>query len=219
MDRSHSHTTEAEEMYLITVARAVEDGAGPMVPVSEIARSLAVSSVSANQMIKKLVAAGLVDYVPYKGVELTPDGAELANVVLRNRRLWGVFLVDHLGLSPKRADEVACEMEHVTPTEVADRLSEFLGDPSLGPHGKAIPASGATAAEPAMALANAIAGSVVTIEAAAPGMDAFLKAQGIALGDTTTVLGTAPDGSVVIQGPNGAVHLAAEAAATVMIAG
>jgi DtxR family Mn-dependent transcriptional regulator len=139
MESAIHDTTEAEEMYLITVARAIEDGVGPPVPVSTIAAELDVSVVSANQMIRKLETGGFVDYLPYKGVALTDDGRTTANSVLRNRRLWGVFLTDHLGLSPARADEVACEMEHVTPEEVAARLSLFLGDPSTGPGGKPIP--------------------------------------------------------------------------------
>lgn len=139
MESSAHVTTEAEEMYLITVARALEDGVEPPIPVSTIAAELDVSVVSANQMIRKLEAGGFVEYLPYKGVVLTEDGRNTANAVLRNRRLWGVFLTDHLGLSPDRADEVACEMEHVTPEEVASRLSLFLGDPSTGPGGRPIP--------------------------------------------------------------------------------
>jgi DtxR family Mn-dependent transcriptional regulator len=132
-------TTEAEEMYLITVARAVEDGVEPPIPVATIASELDVSVVSANQMIRKLETTGFVDYLPYKGVALTETGRERANAVLRSRRLWAVFFTEHLGLSPESADEVACEMEHVTPEEVAGRLSQFLGEPSIGPGGKPIP--------------------------------------------------------------------------------
>ena len=51
----HAHrTSEAEEMYLITIARAVEDGHPEPVPVSLVARELDVSAVSANQMVRKL---------------------------------------------------------------------------------------------------------------------------------------------------------------------
>ncbi|MGI9585871.1 MAG: metal-dependent transcriptional regulator, partial [Acidimicrobiia bacterium] len=116
-------------------------GATPPVPVATIAGELDVSVVSANQMIRKLETSGFVDYLPYKGVVLTETGSERANVVLRNRRLWAVFLSEHLGLSPESADDVACEMEHVTPEEVAGRLSRFLGEPSIDPGGKPIPRS------------------------------------------------------------------------------
>jgi Mn-dependent DtxR family transcriptional regulator len=140
MTASHQHhPTEAEEMYLITIARAIEDGATPPIAVSGIAKDLDVTPVAANQMVKKLEVAGHVDYTPYKGVTLTNSGAALASTVLRNRRLWGLFLSEHLGLTPEHADEVACEMEHITPDTVAVRLAEFLGSPSFGPTGKPIP--------------------------------------------------------------------------------
>jgi DtxR family Mn-dependent transcriptional regulator len=87
-----NHPTEAEEMYLITIARAIEDGATPPIAVSGIAKDLDVTPVAANQMLKKLEVAGHVDYTPYKGVRLTDSGAALASTVLRNRRLWGLFL-------------------------------------------------------------------------------------------------------------------------------
>ena len=219
MHRPDLNTTEAEEMYLITVARAIEDGQGPLVPVSSIAKSLGVSSVSANQMINKLASVGLVTYVPYKGVELTSEGEQLANVVLRSRRLWGVFFVDHLGLSPKVADEVACEMEHVTPDDVADRLSAFLGDPTTGPQGKAIPsAPGSDTVPPPRQLTSAMVGEVVRLGSAPSGIDSLLESQGVATGIEVQVVAVAPDGSVALEGPTGIVHLAATAAAKVTIA-
>jgi Mn-dependent DtxR family transcriptional regulator len=48
-------------MYLITIARAVEDGRLEPVPVSHVARELDVSAVSANQMIRKLASRGYVE--------------------------------------------------------------------------------------------------------------------------------------------------------------
>lgn len=217
MHRPDLKTTEAEEMYLITVARAVEDGKGPLVPVSMVARALDVSSVSANQMINKLASAGLVDYVPYKGVQLTSDGEQLANVVLRSRRLWGVFFVDHLGLTPKEADEVACELEHVTPDGVADRLSSFLGDPSLGPQGKVIPLAGSEVVAATRFLDSVVAGEAVRFGTAPAGIDALLESQGVVAGTAIEVVAVAPDGSIAIEGPTGIVHLTAAVAARITV--
>ena len=215
----HDHTTsEAEEMYIITVARAIEDGEGPPVSMSTVARTLEVSSVSANQMVRKLEGLGLVTYTPYKGVDLTDAGAELANTVLRSRRLWGVFLAEHLGLSPRQADEVACEMEHVTPAEVADRLSAFLGDPVTGPEGRSIPRSRGGAPAVERHLGDASAGSSVRIERISPAFATFLEAQGVAEGIVVDVLGTGSDGSVLIEGATGPVHLTSSVARAVAIA-
>lgn len=211
------NTTESEEMYLITVARAIEDGGEPPIPVSTIAQQLGVSSVSANQMIKKLEAESLVSYVPYRGVDLTDEGERLANVVLRSRRLWGVFLVEHLGLTAKRADEVACEMEHVTPEEVADRLSEFLGAPSIGPQGKAIPSGGGHADRLTTALSDVHVGEAVVVIGAQEPFGGFLASQAIDAGTSVAVVAAAADGSMVIQGPTGSVQLSADAAAAVAV--
>lgn len=210
-------TSEAEEMYLITVARAIEDGQGPPVPVSRIAGVLEVSSVSANQMIKKLEANGLVTYAPYKGVTLTDTGDELANSVLRSRRLWGRFLADHLGLTPAKADEVACEMEHVTPDMVANRLASFLGDPTTGPTGKPIPAShGATSAAP-IALTDLDVGDSATVVGIGPDAVSFLRSQGIIEGTELAVLGTGSDASVLFDGPAGTVHLSGVVAGEILV--
>lgn len=213
------HTTsEAEEMYIITVARAIEDGEGPPVSMSSVARTLEVSSVSANQMVRKLEGLGLVTYTPYKGVDLTDAGSQLANTVLRSRRLWGVFLAQHLGLSPRRADEVACEMEHVTPAEVADRLSAFLGDPSTGPEGRSIPDAHGGVAPTVRHLGDLGAGSTATVEGIGAPYATFLEAQGVAEGTTVMVMGTGPDGSVLIEGPSGPVHLTSTVARAMHVA-
>lgn len=214
----HHSASEAEEMYLITVARSIEDGVGPPVPVSTISGVLEVSSVSANQMIKKLEAAGLVAYIPYKGVTLTTSGDELASTVLRNRRLWGRFLADHLGLTPAKADEVACEMEHVTPGMVAERLASFLGDPTTGPTGKPIP-PGSSAQMAAREFLSGIAvGGTAVVESTATEHAAFLQAQGITEGAEIAILGTGADGSVLVQSPSGPVHIAESIASQITVA-
>lgn len=217
MDAHDRSTTEADEMYLITVARAIEDGEGPPVALSSVARALDVSSVSANQMVKKLANLGLVTYTPYKGVELTDDGARLADAVLRSRRLWSVFLVDHLGLSPSDADDVACEMEHVTPEVVADRLSSFLGDPALGPQGRTIPSGSRRVQVQRESLADLVGGAQASVVSVAGAHAGFLEAQGIAVGATVDVLASSPDGSVLVRGSADAIHLAPEVARAVEV--
>ena len=131
--------SESEQMYLITIARLIEGGQSEPVPLSDIAREMSVLPVSVNQMVRKLEGEGLLRYLPYKGVELTDLGKKIAFRTLRNRRLWEVFLVEHLKVSLEEADTMACTMEHVTPDEIALRLANFLGDPATGPGGQPIP--------------------------------------------------------------------------------
>ena len=216
MSTETHHPTEAEEMYLITIARAIEDGATPPIPVSDIAKDLDVTPVAANQMVKKLETAGHVSYTPYKGVTLTQKGDVLANTVLRNRRLWGLFLSEHLGLTPEHADEVACEMEHITPDTVAVRLAEFLGSPAFGPTGRPIPSVGGRS--DTFPLNEIAAGMTVEIVEVASPFDAFLASQGAARGTTVSVLASAPDGTVVLDTPGGPLQLAPDAAESIVVA-
>ncbi len=116
--------SENIEMYLVRVAQLRQDE--QPVPISQLAQELAVTSVSANEMYRKLVEKGLVDYEPYKGVTLTADGDLLAQRILRSRHLWLTFFIDALGFAPQVADEIACRFEHVTTDELAERLALYL---------------------------------------------------------------------------------------------
>ena len=204
-------TSEAEEMYLITIAMAMEDGQEAPIPVPQLAEALEVSRVSANEMVKKLDARSLIEYVPYKGAVLKPEGELIARRILRRRRLWGLFLSEQLGLTPQAADTVACEFEHVTPADVAHRLAEFLGDPKVGPQGKPIPASSddpgeSPAAVPLRELGAGACGEVVRI-----GGDAtergYLAEHGITPGVVVTVLASADDGGVLAMTGAGRLSL------------
>jgi DtxR family Mn-dependent transcriptional regulator len=119
-------TTPSEEMYLITVAMAQETGWEGPLPLASLAESLSISPVSANLMVRRLAERGLLAYQPYQGALLTLAGRAVALRVLRGRRLWTRFLVEHLGSRQEEADALACNLEHLTPPRVADRLEAFL---------------------------------------------------------------------------------------------
>lgn len=213
-------TTEAEQMYLITIAMAAEDGHIGPVPVPQLATALEVSRVSANEMVKKLAERGLVSYTPYKGAELTDEGAVVARTVLRRRRLWAVFLADHLGLTPAAADAVACEFEHITPIEVAHQLSEFLGDPSVGPQGKPIPAEEDKPTESeAHPLAETVVGHTVQIVRVEgdQATRSFLEGQQVMPGARVTVRAMSADGACLLETDESQVHISAPLASEVFV--
>ena len=126
-------TTDSMEQYLQTICKlSVEQSP---VALSALADRLRVSSVSANEMIKKLVARGLATYEPYKGVTLTAEGQAQALSVIRRHRLWERFLADVLGISWDRVHEEACQLEHATSALVEEKLAQFLNEPETCPHG------------------------------------------------------------------------------------
>jgi DtxR family transcriptional regulator, Mn-dependent transcriptional regulator len=132
------HLSESTEMYLKAMA---ELGDGEIVAIGRLAQRLDVTPVSANEMVKRLGDQGLVSHRPYKGVNLTKKGHDVACDVLRRQRLWEVFLYQHLKIEWAKIYELGCALEHATAPEVTEALADFLGDPKTCPRGNPIPAA------------------------------------------------------------------------------
>jgi DtxR family transcriptional regulator, Mn-dependent transcriptional regulator len=192
--------SESIEMYLLRVALLQRQG--QPVPVPILAQELSISSVSANEMCRKLTDKGLIDYEPYKGVTLTIQGERLARQVLRCRRLWEVLFVEKLGLEPEGAEAIACRFEHVTSEELAERLATFLGHPTVSPQNEPIPPGSSIAAErpirPLTMLTVGEQGQVVNIVADEVSK-AFLRHQGVSPGVIAEVLTIGADGSLLLE--------------------
>ena len=207
-------------MYLITVARAGEDGRSGPVPIADIAAELSVSVASANQMIRKLADRGLLGYEPYRGVELSDAGRKVSDRVLRTRRLWASFLADHLGFSPGDADDQACHFEHVTSAEAADRLASYLGNPEAGPLGRPIPtaASAPEVRRAHLRLADVPVSGAVEVVAIGAGDRTleFLAAEGLVPGTMVTVTAAGESGRLIAVGGT-EVHISVELAKTVEV--
>ncbi len=193
--------TENEEMYLVHIAQERESSTGP-IPLRVLADNLDILPASVNQMIKKLESDGKVSYTPYKGVVLTEKGKALATKILRSRRLWEVFLTDHLKFTPQKANEIACGYEHVTPEEVTERLATFLGHPSSTAQGKSIPGvEGNGRVELGSPLSVITAGEQVQVLGlqSKESERAFLRQSGITPGSYLIVLAMKADGTCLIQ--------------------
>lgn len=129
--------SESREMYLKSIYELAPDG--DLVPVSLLANRMGISPVSAAEMVKRLEEHGLIDHTPYKGLTLTKSGLQRALIVVRRQRLWGRFLTDHLQIRWSQVYELSCRLEHATDKEVTEALAEFLGHPTICPHGHPIP--------------------------------------------------------------------------------
>ena len=80
MNLLDENLSDSMEMYLVTIAKLRKDE--EPVPLSKLAESLDVTSVSVNEMCRKLQDYGFVTYRPYKGAALTNAGEKLANHTL-----------------------------------------------------------------------------------------------------------------------------------------
>jgi DtxR family Mn-dependent transcriptional regulator len=106
----------------------------------DLADALGVSPGTATATVKRLAERGLLDHKPYRGVELTRKGRQVAVAAIRRHRIVERFLADMLGYAWNEADRLATTFEHDLPKEVEDRIYVALDRPSACPHGFPIPA-------------------------------------------------------------------------------
>ncbi len=90
-------------------------------------------------MTQRLAELGLAEYVPYKGVSLTPAGEKVALEVIRHHRLIEAYLSEALGMPEDRVHQEAEVLEHYISEELEALIAAKLGEPSHDPHGTPIP--------------------------------------------------------------------------------
>lgn len=107
--------------------------------MGRVADALGVVPGTATTMVKALADAGLVNYAPRVGVQLSEPGRKLALHVLRRHRLLEQFLVEVLGLDWSEVHDEAEQLEHVISDRLLERIDSYLGHPTEDPHGDPIP--------------------------------------------------------------------------------
>jgi DtxR family Mn-dependent transcriptional regulator len=186
--------SESREMYLKSIYELTKGE--DLVPVSVLANRMGISPVSATEMVKRLEEHELIVHTPYKGVALTDSGLHRALTVVRRQRLWGRFLADHLNIRWSQIYDLSCRLEHATDAEVTEALAEFLGNPTLCPHGHQIPdADGHVADQPAVPLNQVnfeVNVEVIRIDQPEQTLCEHLEEKGIIPGRILSVIDEAP---------------------------
>lgn len=129
--------TQAAEDYLKSIYKLQEKGG--KVSTGILAEYLDVKPASATGMIKKLKSMNLVSHERYQGVTLTEAGKAVALEIIRHHRLLELYLFKALGVPWDGVHEEAEKLEHVISEDVEARMDEFLGYPTVDPHGSPIP--------------------------------------------------------------------------------
>ncbi len=109
------------------------------VGTTAVAQRLGVTPASASGMLRRLADEGVVEYAPYRGARLTPEGERIALEVIRHHRLIELFLSEVLGMPWDRVHEEAEVLEHHISEELEELIATKLGEPVLDPHGDPIP--------------------------------------------------------------------------------
>ncbi len=131
--------TVSEENYIKSIYHLQKDAG--IVNTNALAAEMQTKAASVTDMLKKLSAKKILQYEKYKGFKLTDSGKKVALTVVRKHRLWEYFLVEKLGFEWDKVHDIAEELEHISSSELIERLQKFLGSPLFDPHGDPIPDS------------------------------------------------------------------------------
>jgi DtxR family Mn-dependent transcriptional regulator len=194
----HEPLTRSVEDYLKAIYRLSPQGRPAS--TSDIAHRLELSPASVSGMVKRLSEQGLLEHVPYKGVQLTPEGRRAALRMLRRHRLIEAYLVAFLGYTWDTVHDEAERLEHAVSDTLVDRMAAVLGHPTVDPHGDPIPTSEGDILELASTpLAEVPTGATVEIrqvEEGQPDRLRYIASIGLRPGVQVTVLDRQP-----FQGP------------------
>jgi DtxR family transcriptional regulator, Mn-dependent transcriptional regulator len=132
-----SPLTRSVEDYLKVIYHLSSQGG--FAATSDIAAQLDVSAPSVSGMVKRLSETGLIEHVPYRGVQLTAQGRRAALKMIRRHRVLEVYLIQRLGYDWDGVHDEAERLEHAVSDELIERMSAALGHPRYDPHGAPIP--------------------------------------------------------------------------------
>ncbi len=137
---SQLSTSESVDDYLKAILElgGAEDA---RVCTNALAERLGVRTPSVTGMLQKLAGQDPtpVHYEKHKGVRLTAEGKRRAWELVRHHRLLELFLHDVLKYSWDEVHDEAERLEHFISERFEDRVAAILGNPTVDPHGHAIP--------------------------------------------------------------------------------
>jgi DtxR family transcriptional regulator, Mn-dependent transcriptional regulator len=136
MSKPHGHSVDdyLEAIYFL-VSPIGEYQPAPVAIAARVADLLGVSRTAVGEMLKRLVADGLLDGNTGRELVLTPAGTERAERVVRRNRIVERFLTDFLGYKAAEAHEHAGRVGGALTDDMVERLHERLGYPDRCPHG------------------------------------------------------------------------------------
>src|SRR3954452_2292099 len=192
------------------------------VGTTAVAQRLGVTPASASGMLRRLADEGVVDYTPYQGARLTPEGERVALEMIRHHRLLELFLAEVLGMPWDRVHEEAEVLEHHISEELEELIADKLGEPALDPHGDPIPDRdleiGADDSIPLTDLAPGEEGTFTRVSDSDASMLRYLSERAIQPGARLVVKGKEPFGGPVMVEIDGRTHpLGPELAASMRV--
>jgi DtxR family Mn-dependent transcriptional regulator len=201
--------TRSVEDYLKAIYQLSPEGRPAS--TSEIAHLLELSAPSVTGMVKRLSEQGLLEHVPYRGVQLTEEGRRAALRMVRRHRLIEAYLVGFLGYSWDTVHPEAERLEHAVSDTMIERMATALGHPTVDPHGDPIPSADGSIQELACtALSEIPVGETVEIHRVHEGQPErlrYIASLGLRPGVQVTVVDRQPFDDLVTIDVGGERHV------------
>ena len=196
--------TRSVEDYLKAIYHLSSQGG--FATTSDIAAMLEVAPPSVSGMMKRLSETGLIEHVPYRGVQLTHQGRHASLQMIRRHRILEVYLTQQLGYDWGDVHAEAERLEHAVSEQLIDRMAGALGDPRYDPHGAPIPtAAGEIEEAELVTLADAAVGTTLLLRQVGGGDEnparlRYLAEQGLTPGTRMTVVDRQPfNGPITVR--------------------
>jgi len=110
------------------------------ISVTELAQFRRETLDEATVQLKELQAHRLATYSEVnRAASFTPDGWQRACEIVRNHRLWELYLTNAAHIAPDHVHEDAEEIEHILGEETVRKLERRLNFSRRDPHGRQIP--------------------------------------------------------------------------------
>lgn len=116
--------TESLEDYLETILMLQDTNR--VARSKDIASNMGIQRGSVTSMLKNLAEKGLINYEPYGYITLTSEGKLIAEEITRRHTVLQDFLTRVVQIDPKKADSMACKMEHSLDRSSMDKLVKFV---------------------------------------------------------------------------------------------
>ncbi len=124
MSSNFTRLSRSAEDYLEAIGHLCRENGKAQ--VSDVATMLHVKKPSVTAAMHQLAEEGLITYRRYAPIELTEKGRQYAERVIRAHGILQRFLEQSAGLSPERADDVACHVEHLLTIEEIEQIEQRL---------------------------------------------------------------------------------------------
>ncbi len=195
--------SQAEENYIKAIY-TLDTKTNKGVSTNLIAEKMQTKASSVTDMLQKLSEKRLVIYKKYQGAQLSTKGKKIASSVIRKHRLWETFLVQKLNFSWDEVHDIAEQLEHIKSEKLIDKLDDFLGYPTVDPHGDPIPDKNGNLPSIEKVVLAALqineSGICIGVRDSSSRFLQFLDKKGIALGQKITVIAKEPfDDSLTVR--------------------